>query len=185
MDMKESLATIFERHAVHGADQGHADKGSTHSYIETYERLLAPFRDRAELLEIGLALGWSLDMWGEYFGPNSRLVGVDISVVFDRTRFDDRFTIIEADATRPDINGLIEGSFDIIIDDGSHMEADQATTFRLLRDRIKKGGLYIIEDILAPDHSIPRLSRLHDNCEVVDLRKVKGRFDDVLLIYRF
>jgi hypothetical protein len=46
------------------------------------------------------------------------------------------------------------------------------------------GGIYIIEDILNPEISLPFLRAIHPNCEVIDLRAVKGRFDDMLLIYR-
>lgn len=183
--VKESLSKIYQRHATQG-DVGCGDKGSIHSYIPEYERLLAPYRKKSSVMEIGLALGQSLAMWGEYFGPESRIVGVDISVVFDAAPFDSRFTIIEADATQSSINEKI-GSvlFDVIIDDGSHMERDQVATFNLLKGRMNHGGLYVIEDILNLNLSRERLTVLHDNCEVIDLRGIKGRFDDVLLVYRF
>ena len=75
--------------------------------------------------------------------------------------------------------------FDYIIDDGSHMEQDQIKTFQMLKPFMKEGGVYIIEDILALDQNAHRFRALHHNCEIVDLRKQKGRFDDVLIIYRF
>jgi cephalosporin hydroxylase len=184
--MVETLSQIFQRHGVFGADAGHADKGSTHSYLETYERILAPFRERGSLLEIGLAQGKSMDLWSEYFGPEAHLVGVDISIVFDTDHYDSRVKIIEADATKPAVLDFLRGrQFDCIIDDGSHLQSDQAATFRLLSPLVKKGGVYVIEDILSFDISGPALTRMHPNCEVVDLRKQKGRFDDILLIYRF
>lgn len=182
--MVETLTQIFQRHGVFGVDAGHADKGSVHSYLETYERILEPFRERGSLLEIGLANGKSMDMWHEYFGPEASLTGVDISVVFDTDHYDSRVKIIEADATKPDILDLLSGrQFDVIIDDGSHMQADQEATFRLLSPLVRKGGLYVIEDILNLEVSGPALTRMHPNCSVIDLRKVKGRFDDVLVIF--
>jgi hypothetical protein len=30
-----------------------------------------------------------------------------------------------------------------------------------------------------------KFKSLHDNCEIMDLRHIKGRYDDVLIIYRF
>lgn len=183
--MVEALSQIYQRHAVHG-DFGHGDKGTVHSYIESYERILAPFRERGSLLEIGLAGGKSMDLWAEYFGPDATLSGVDISVTFDSARFDNRVKIIEWDATKPSIlEALGDAKFDIIIDDGSHMQADQEATFRLLSPLVRKGGIYIIEDILSLEISGPALTRMHPNCEVIDLRKQKCRFDDVLLVYRF
>ena len=183
----ESLADIFNRIGDFGeVDSGHNDKGSTHSYIETYERLLAPYRDAGRILEIGLANGKSIELWSEYFGPDARIVGMDISVVFDPSKFDSRVKIIEADATKQScLEKLGDETFDVIIDDGSHMQADQETTFRLLSHRMRPDGIYIIEDILDLETSGPRLKIMHWNSEVIDLRKVKGRFDDVLLVYRF
>lgn len=184
--MVETLTQIFQRHGVFGVDAGHADKGSIHSYLETYERILEPFRERGALLEIGLANGKSMDMWSEYFGPNASLTGVDISVVFDASRFDSRVKIIEADATKPAVLDFLRGQqFNVIIDDGSHLQANQEATFRLLSPLVKKGGVYVIEDILNLEVSGPALTRMHPDCSVVDLRKQKGRFDDVLLLMWF
>ena len=62
-------------------DCGHGDKGTTHSYIESYDRLLSPYRDKKiNFLEIGLAYGESLEMWWEYFGgmdSKASIYGVD------------------------------------------------------------------------------------------------------------
>ncbi len=183
--MVETLTEIYQRHAVEG-DFGHGDKGTVHSYLETYERILAPYREHGSLLEIGLANGKSMDMWCEYFGPEASLTGIDISIAFDSSRFDSRVKIIEADATKPSVLDFVRGGmFDVIADDGSHWQADQEATFRLLSPLMRKGGIYVIEDILNLEISGPALSALHPNCEIVDLRSKKGRFDDVLLIYRF
>ena len=47
------------------------------------------------------------------------------------------------------------------------------------------GGIYIIEDIQCLDLEEIELEELHDNVEIIDLRKVKNRYDDVLVVYRF
>lgn len=177
-----SLAEIAARHSAEGADPGHGDKATVHSYIPHYERLLAPYRDNCRLLEVGIACGNSLRMWAEYFGAKAEIVGVDIHVDCSPPP---RTTLIQADATKPEVLEMLgNATFDVIIDDGSHMQADQEATFRLLSPRVRAGGLYIIEDILSPD-AIPALAGLYSNCEVIDLRHVKGRFDDMLLVYKF
>ena len=75
---------------------------------------------------------------------------------------------------------------DVVIDDGSHRFSDQVGTFTLLKNCMNKGGIYIIEDVanLGPD-SIPAFESLHDNIEIIDLRNVKNRYDDVLIVYKF
>lgn len=179
----KTLQEIFLQHATWGKDVGHGDKGSTHSYIETYEKLFEPFRNGCSFMEIGLAMGWSMKMWDEYFS-NSKITGVDIGLIFDTTQYSEQCRFIECDATKPELIGKLgDQKFDIIVEDGSHMESDQIATFELLKHRMNPNGIYIIEDILALDQNKHRFKALHHNCEIIDLRGVKNRFDDVLIIY--
>lgn len=162
-----------------GVDIGCNDKGGIHTYLETYDRLFAPFQSGCTMMEIGLAMGDSLKLWDEYF-ENSQIIGIDISVVFEIPEYKNKVVIIEDDATKP----TFFKNIDIIIDDGSHMEADQFKTFNLLKSKMNPGGVYIIEDILALDQNRHKFEALHDNCEIIDMRHT-GRFDNVLIIYRF
>lgn len=167
-----------------GKDIGCNDKGGLHTYLETYDRLFQPFQKGCRMLEIGLALGDSIKLWDRYF-ENSTIVGVDISIVFTPEQYKNDVRIIEANATRPEFLDDIEYlSFDLVVDDGSHMENDQVATFELLKNKMNKGGIYIIEDILALDQNRKRFEKLHDNCEIIDMRHT-GRFDNVLIIYLF
>lgn len=184
----KTLVEIFSEIGHFGNDIGCNDKGGQHSYLEKYDELFKPFRIGGSVLEVGLALGDSLRLWCRYF-YESRIFGVDISIVFNKADIDpvtNSLQVIEADATKKEFLSKIEGqTFYIIIDDGSHMEADQIATFELLKSKMNPGGIYIIEDILALDQNRGRFTALHENCEIIDLRKVKGRFDDVLIVYRF
>jgi hypothetical protein len=182
--MSQTLVEIFKEIGHFGNDIGCNDKNSTHTYLETYDKLFKPFRDGCTFMEIGLALGDSVKLVDRYF-ENSTIIGVDISIVFTPDEYKNAVRIIEADATKPEFLEKIKGmTFDVINDDASHMEADQIATFKLLKDRMNPGGLYIIEDILALDQNRHRFEALHDNCEIVDMR-ANGRFDNVLIIYRF
>lgn len=180
----KTLVEIFEKIGHFGSDVGHNDKNGTHTYCETYDKLFHPFQKGCNFLEIGLALGMSIDLFDEYF-DNSNIVGVDISVVFPAKKYKNKVEIIQHDATKDSFLEVIKDkTFDIIIDDGSHMEADQFKTFELLKGKMNKGGVYIIEDILALDSNRMKFEKLHDNIEIVDMRS-NGRFDNVLIIYRF
>lgn len=184
----ETLREIFEKYAHYGSDAGHADKGSTHSYIERYAELFSPYREGCTFMEIGLALGWSLKMWCEYF-QNSTIVGVDISVVFNPFEIEkngNNLFVLEADATKSEFLEHIKNqTFDLVVEDASHMENDQVSIFQLLKSKMNPGGIYVIEDILSLDQSAERFKSLHDNCKIIDLRSVKGRSDDVLIAYQF
>lgn len=182
----QTLQQIFnEIGNLTAEDRGGNDKGGQiHTYLETYDRLFEPFRNKCVMMEIGLALGDSIELWDSYF-ENSIIWGVDLSIVFEKKKYKNIVTLLEADATTPGFAFTMRNNrFDIIIDDASHMEADQIKTFELLKGNMNPGGVYIIEDILALDQNRERFEALHDNCDIVDMRS-NGRFDNVLIIFKF
>lgn len=159
------------------------DKGTLHSYIAPYEKLLAPYRDLPiTLLEIGVQKGASLEMWSQYFAhPDTRIIGVDIEDQRVKSCADSRthFTLgnIVSDAVLREIPAL-----DIVIDDGSHVYWEQWLTFQKLWPRLKPTGLYVIEDVQS-DSDCTALQRMHP-FEVYDLRAEKKRYDDIMLVGR-
>lgn len=146
------------------ADQYGSDKGSKkHRYTELYHMLFHKYRnEEITFLEMGLMvggpeLGFSVDrdvkeppsiqMWLEYF-PKAHIHGLDVSdfsahqtdrFTFHRCDMDERENIEAAAANMP--------AFDIILDDASHASTHQQDGFLTLFDRVKPGGLYLIEDL--------------------------------------
>ena len=175
---RESLAQVFARYA---ADNGGGDKGSLHSYIDVYEREMSRTRD-VDLLEVGVFFGASLAMWQDYL-VGSRVVGLDVDLSRCVAGVDARL----CDATVPEQLDATLGdrTFDYIVDDASHRLDDQRTTFLLLWDRVKPGGKYFIEDIQS-DSDLAVLVATMEQAGVepvtFDLRSVKGRYDDILLM---
>jgi hypothetical protein len=142
-----------------GSDKGTAMEGwEAHGYTPYYEQWFEPIREEPlRLLEIGVCdprnPGASVNGWYEYF-PNAQLFGFDI---VDATRFDnDRITTFKGDQSREqDLSRFIEehgSGFDIIIDDGSHVDQHQQASLGFLFDHLKPHGQYIIEDMqVSPD----------------------------------
>ncbi|WP_374377219.1 hypothetical protein [Dongia sp.] len=128
------------------ADHFKTDKGSIkHNYTAVYERYFSPLRQKPNLrlMEIGVACGSSLKMWSKYFAA-AQVTGVDIRPDCAKLcKLYPNINIVIANATQK----TIPGPFDIIIDDGSHVSADIAETFRLNWDSVTPGGLYVIEDL--------------------------------------
>jgi hypothetical protein len=127
------------------------DKASFgHNYVEKYEKFLSEYRDREfKLLEIGVDKGYSAKMWKEYF-PKAEIYAMDI---VDSTHLsEDRVSILVGSQND---TGFLEsvnskyGPFDVIIDDGSHMNEDMAISFLALFPLLKPGGLYVVEDLHA------------------------------------
>ena len=70
------------------------------------------------------------------------------------------------------------------MEDGSHVTSQQIETFNLLKGKMKPDGIYCMEDILALDIEREKYLALHPHCEIIDMRHT-GRFDNVLIVYRF
>jgi hypothetical protein len=127
------------------------DKSSEiHNYCTYYEKYL-PFdrEDPIKILEIGVWNGNSLLTWKDYY-PNSIVVGIDIMNQCLRYTNPSKNIWIEI-GSQNDINFLRSvvdkwGSFDMILDDGSHMNEDVIISFNYLIDYVKNSGVYIVED---------------------------------------
>lgn len=163
-------------------ENGGTDKATDHSYTGMYEQIFTPYFSKpVDILEIGIYHGGSLALWSHAF-ESAKITGCDISdQVRDGARkyFED-VTLIFGDAYALK---TIEGTFDIIIDDGPHTFSSFVTCLDLYVPRLNKGGILIIEDI----KSIEQAQHLAEYCkhsEVVDHREYKGRFDDICLIVR-
>lgn len=127
------------------AEKYGTDKGPLfHNYTRFYDFLLGARRNSTEnVLEIGIDGGASLRMWRDYF-PNAQITGVDSNrgCLFQEERI---LTILgnqDSEFLPPDLPPQ-----DLIVDDGSHFTKHQISSFKVLWDKVRVGGTYIIEDI--------------------------------------
>lgn len=123
------------------------DKWGAHWYTPHYQRYFQPLKGkRLNLLEIGVGGGESLRMWKAYF-RKSRIVGIDL---YDKTCFcENRIDIRQCDQTDSELLHRLSnefGDFDIVIDDGSHLNEHVITTFRVLFPLLRPSGIYVVED---------------------------------------
>lgn len=117
-------------------------------YFTVYDRHLAKFQNRfCTLLEIGVSHGGSLQVWKEFL-PHSSITGVDIDPRC-RAFVEGSTGVITADQGNASDMEAIAGmwSWDIVIDDGSHLPEHQAISFKAIWPKVIPGGVYIIEDI--------------------------------------
>lgn len=121
-------------------------------YFEHYDELFARLRDRPiRMLEIGVYRGGSLRTWGKFLHPDSVIVGIDIDpscAQFDAPAGNVHVRIgSQAD---PAFLGKVAaefGPFDIILDDGSHINSHMIASFAyLFLPALVEDGLYIAED---------------------------------------
>lgn len=148
------------------------DKSSLlHNYLVEYEKFFPDRENVHWVMEIGVQRGdkkWharhpvpSLKVWKEFF-TNAEIIGVDIK---DIDYHEERMAVWIADQS--DFMDLEEISrlftdLDFIIDDGSHKPDDQIHTFEFLKDSLKSGGIYIIEDCNAvAQKAYPEKEQIH------------------------
>lgn len=118
-------------------------------YFDIYDRYLFKYKGKdVTILEIGIFQGGSLQLWRDFFGPNSRVIGVDINP--DCLQFaDDRINIFIGSQSDREFWSKLKseiGKIDILIDDGGHTMDQQLVTFEEMFDHISMDGIYICED---------------------------------------
>lgn len=158
-------------------------KRGKHTYTPYYYSLLKSRRNRIKkVLEIGVGKGASLKMWRDFF-PNAHIYGADYrqewlikgdridSILCDQRRKEHLVSLIQK--TGSDI--------DLIIDDGSHRPRDQVFTCLTLMPLVKKGVIYVIEDVADPN-IVERLK----GYKVVTplLEQPKPHFDNRLVVIK-
>lgn len=118
-------------------------------YFELYRKYFSKFKDKnVRLLEIGVSGGGSLRMWRNFFGKNSLIVGIDIDSNCLEHSGENIEVFIGSQNNKEDIDKIIQkyGNFDIIIDDGSHINEHVVNSFKWLFPILNDGGIYFIED---------------------------------------
>ena len=165
-----SMQTLDELFNKYGSDKGSVH-GSKHGYAYYYEKLLSDLRDKPiHLLEIGLCKGGpelnemekglnrtdvsipSIQAWQDFF-PKAQIYGFDIS---DFSEYEsDRFRFFRGDSgIKSDFDQVLQldQDLDVILDDGSHASFHQQLAFLELFEKLKSGGIYIIEDLYWQPH---------------------------------
>tara|TARA_E500000318_G_scaffold106659_1_gene114904 strand:- start:178 stop:897 length:720 start_codon:yes stop_codon:yes gene_type:complete len=138
-------------------------------YTKHYENKFEGIRnDVTKILEIGLNTGGSHLMWLDYF-PNANVYAMDNRIVYEdkvydkRTKKDmvmvngwnqrdtERSFIFRGDQSNvEDLNKFADENgddFDIIVDDGGHSMRQQQISLKVLYDKLKENGIYVIEDL--------------------------------------
>ena len=159
-----------------------------HSYDLVYPNLLEPYLklETFNMLELGIHKGYSIEMWSKIF-PQAQIYGLDIdhSIIdpFVNLQSNNIHILPEISQNNSKILNLIP-DMDLIIDDASHIPDLTIQSWNLLKNKLKKHGMYIIEDVpssIFDDSIFPK--QFKNSFKIIDLRKEKGRDDDIVLVY--
>ena len=145
----------------------------SHRFTQVYERVFGVERLSVQrLLEVGVWHGASVRMWRDWC-ENAQVVGVDLfkpapghshyRSTNEATKFyhywqigraGDRLQLLAANqSSRTELGRLVSklrkkhGEFDLVIDDGSHLQRDQQLALGYLLPLVRPGGAFVIEDI--------------------------------------
>lgn len=121
-------------------------------YFDIYEKHFEKYVGKDMLIfEIGVFNGGSLQMWKNYFGEKSKIVGIDINPECKNHESIDNNIFVEI-GSQSDISFLENvikkyGQPDIVLDDGSHVMSDLIQSFNFLYYQMKDEGVYLVEDL--------------------------------------
>ena len=165
------------------------DKNTTHSYLELYQKLLFSKKETAKnVLEVGINTGGSIKLWSDFF-TNAHVYGLDIIEernVWDEIKKDGITLYTSTDAYNKDFfnNVLLNKKFDFMLDDGPHTLESQIKFILLYSQIMTDDGILIIEDVQSWDWIEMLTSVVPEHLKkfvkVYDLRKNKGRYDDIV-----
>ena len=120
-------------------------------YFSVYEKVLNKYKDKKiTFVEIGILNGGSLNLWKNYFGKNSKIIGIDINP--ECKKFENINENIHVHiGNQSDVNFWrsffeIQGNIDVLLDDGGHTNLDQIITITETVKNINNGGLIVVED---------------------------------------
>ena len=142
-----------------------------HDYTDFYHENLKELKDKKlDILEIGTAKGDGIASFYFYF-PYSNLIGVDNNPF--RTRYKSKrirniYVDISSKQILKNLTNHLNQKFDLIIEDCSHKLIDQILCFSENFKNLKKGGIYIVEDL-----NFPEIHKMYNpTSEIIDLKTI-------------
>lgn len=134
-----------------------SDKAYWHRFLPIYETALCEISECTNILEFGVFKGDSIRWLNEKY-PDANIYGCDILEIQKEWTQAKNIKYIKIDQGDPlAIKLLFENikmEMDLIIEDGSHFPIHQKNCLVESLKHIKKGGIYILEDIHTshPEH---------------------------------
>jgi len=151
-----------------------------HGYAKTYENLFKSIKsENLKILEIGSFYGNASAALFFYF-KNSLIYSADINPDMYKYKGSRLKNFFVDSSSRDSINEhILEKSFefDIIIEDASHRLKDQIISLFMLFPKIKKGGIFIVEEIDFPEkREDMRIGQFMPDLKTI-LKKVQSKDD--------
>ena len=177
-------------------DNSRTDKNTTHSYLGLYQELLVSKKNTAKnILEIGIGdnvnNGGSILLWHDFF-TQADIYALDtkhtnnISSVIKNNPRIHVYSSHDAYDEKLFNSTFANTKFDLVLDDGPHTLESMKQCIRLYTKVLADDGILIIEDVQAMGwldilrNEVP--AHLQKYVYTYDLRKNKGRYDDIVFV---
>ena len=121
-----------------------------HNYSIIYEKYFSKKRskEKIKILEIGSLKGASAASFLKFFN-NPEIYCLDVNP-FQMKYFSNKIKKLYINtryrSTLKQVSDYLDNEFDIVIDDGSHNKRDQILTLNYFLPKLKRKGIYVIED---------------------------------------
>lgn len=193
--LKQELITTLQHLAR--SNEYNTDKDTTHSYLELYDLLFAPYckNGNVTLLEIGNHQGGSIELWDDYF-DDCQIFGLERNTLESLAQVGqdrEKVHLMQGvDAYQPETVENLQNEevmFDIIIDDGSHQPTHQLFVLNEFMSLLKPEGTMVIEDVVSLAMAANVVSACNslgpdDRIAIFDRTNVKGTPDDIVIVVK-
>lgn len=134
----------------HGTDKS----SKCHQFLDFYDNVFKDYRHKEiKILEIGIDKGASIAMLREYF-TKAEIHATDVIQSYLENMENKKLYNVKCNYLDQSNKESLEkyfddhGTFDIIIDDGSHKMSHQKLTFNVCMDKgLNEKGIYVLEDL--------------------------------------
>lgn len=132
-----------------------------HPYTPIYSLLFGNLRNKPiTFCEIGIAGGWSIKMWRDYFCKETKIVAMDydpnLLTHITNVNFQNVFTAFINVHDEESIEKSFESmglTYDIILDDSDHAFDSHIKIVKKATQFLKPGGMLLIEDIYLSNNA--------------------------------
>jgi hypothetical protein len=119
------------------------------SSFEVYDKYFSKYKHKEiTFVEVGVFEGGSLLLWRNFFGPNARIIGIDINPnakKMEKYGFEIFIGDQSSNSFWNDFYSAV-GNIDILLDDGGHYFDQQIVTLNQSIKHLNDGGTILIED---------------------------------------
>ena len=120
------------------------------TYFQVYEEMFNKYvGKKITFVEVGVLQGGSLFMWREYFGKDSRIIGIDLHPNAKELEKHGFEIYIGSQSDKNFWRNFYTkvGKIDILLDDGGHVNDQQIVTLSESVNNINDDGIIMTEDV--------------------------------------